>query len=153
MHAQIHVNTNAFLRSFTHAYTHAYIHDASMHSSTLKTKEDAMIYQCKVCRQTFMCTATVELLQQHVDNKHKGKGYKDCFDYTYVAAPHLATVWEGAHRAHAALGTEAKKGFPKDLDIEEFATKEEAYEYIKQKVEYLDDDGISFIDTDHVDSS
>jgi hypothetical protein len=33
---------------------------------------------------------------QHIENKHKGKAYDDCFDYTYVAAPNLATVFKGS---------------------------------------------------------
>eukprot|EP00277_Geminigera_cryophila_P003141 CAMPEP_0179416106 /NCGR_PEP_ID=MMETSP0799-20121207/6609_1 /TAXON_ID=46947 /ORGANISM="Geminigera cryophila, Strain CCMP2564" /LENGTH=142 /DNA_ID=CAMNT_0021188931 /DNA_START=277 /DNA_END=705 /DNA_ORIENTATION=- len=118
-------------------------------NSTLKTKDKDMTYQCKVCKQTFMCTAAIELLIQHIDNKHKGKPYEDCFEYTYVAAPNTATVYQGPHRAHIAFGTESKKGFPKDQDIEEFDTKEEAYEYIKEKVEYInDDESITYVDTD-----
>ena len=106
-----------------------------------------MTYQCKVCKQTFLCTAAIELLEQHIDNKHKGKSYEDCFDYVYVAAPNMAAVYKGSGAAHAAFGTDSKKGYPKDQDIEEFGSKEEAYEYIKEKVDYInDDDAITFVE-------
>ena len=52
-------------------------------------------------------------------------------------------------RSSRSLGSEAKKGFPKDRGIEEFDTKEEAYAYIKEKIEYInDDDEITYVDTD-----
>ena len=63
-----------------------------------------MAYQCKVCKQQFMCTAAIELMEQHVENKHKGKTYEDCFDWIYVAAPNMATVYKGSRAAHAAFG-------------------------------------------------
>ena len=73
-------------------------------SSNLKTKDKDMAYQCKVCKQQFMCTAAIELMEQHVENKHKGKTYEDCFDWIYVAAPNMATVYKGSRAAHAAFG-------------------------------------------------
>ena len=95
-----------------------------------------MTYQCKVCKQTFLCTAALELLEQHIENKHAGKKYEECFNYAYVAAPN-----------QAAFGTEPKKGYPKDQDIEEFDSKEEAYEYIKEKVDYInDDESITYVE-------
>ena len=106
-----------------------------------------MTYQCKVCKQTFMCTAAIELLEQHIDMKHKGKTYPDCFDWVYVAAPNIATVYRGTRAAHAAFGTDTKKGFPKDQGIEEFASKEDAYEYIKEEVEYVNaDEEITYVE-------
>ena len=109
-------------------------------SSTLKTKDKDMTYQCKICKQTFLCTAALELLEQHIDNKHAGKAYDECFNWVYVAAPNMATVYRGSRLAHAAFGTEPKKGYPKDQDIEEFESKEDAFEYIKEKVDYINDD-------------
>jgi len=116
-------------------------------NSTLKTRDKDMTYQCKVCKQTFLCTAALELLEQHIENKHAGKKYEECFNYAYVAAPNQATVYQGAKAAHAAFGTEPKKGYPKDQDIEEFDSKEEAYEYIKEKVDYInDDESITYVE-------
>lgn len=116
-------------------------------SSTLKTKDKDMKYQCKVCKQQFMCTAAIELMEQHIENKHKGKVYEDCFEWIYIAAPNLATVYRGERAAHEAFGTDNKKGFPKDQDIEEFDTKEEAFDYIKEKVEYInDDESITYVE-------
>lgn len=34
---------------------------------------------CKVCRQSFLQTASDALLQTHVDAKHSGKTIADCF--------------------------------------------------------------------------
>ena len=117
------------------------------YSSTLKQKEKDMTYQCKVCKQTFLCTAALELLEQHIENKHKGKAYDDCFDWVYVAAPNLATVYRGSRAAHTAFGTDNKKGYPKDQGIEEFPSKEEAYEYIKSEVDYInDDESITYVE-------
>merc|ERR1712070_856878 len=73
-------------------------------NSNLKSKDKDMAYQCKVCKQQFMCTAAIELMEQHVENKHKGKTYEDCFDWIYVAAPNMATVYKGSRAAHAAFG-------------------------------------------------
>jgi len=39
-------------------------HSMPLNSSTLKTKDKDMTYQCKVCKQTFMCTAAIELFIQ-----------------------------------------------------------------------------------------
>jgi hypothetical protein len=85
--------------------------------------------------------------EEHINNKHAGKTYPNCFDWVYVAAPNLATVYRGTRAAHKAFGTDNKKGFPKDQGIEEFTSKEDAYEYIKEEVEYInDDDAITYVE-------
>ena len=56
-------------------------------------------------------------------------------------------MYRGTRAAHKAFGTDNKKGFPKDQGIEEFTSKEDAYEYIKEEVEYInDDDAITYVE-------
>jgi transcription elongation factor Elf1 len=47
--------------------------------SSLKTNAQATNVVCNICRQSFMCTASAVLLQQHVDSKHSKLTLKDCF--------------------------------------------------------------------------
>ena len=60
---------------------------AKMHSggkSQLKTNEAAKNIKCKICLQTFLCTANPADLKLHSDNKHPKLKFEDCFD---VPAP------------------------------------------------------------------
>jgi len=56
-----------------------------------------------------------------------------------VAIPSLGTVFKGRPVALAALGSDAKKGYPKDSGAVEFGSKEEAVEYIIAEVSYIND--------------
>ncbi|ORX77191.1 DUF1909-domain-containing protein [Anaeromyces robustus] len=47
--------------------------------SQLKINEKAKNIICEVCRTTFLCTVREKALQEHVNNKHAGKTFKDCF--------------------------------------------------------------------------
>ncbi|KAI9090057.1 At2g23090 like protein [Phlyctochytrium arcticum] len=53
--------------------------------SQLKVNESAKNTICGICRQTFLMTVRQKALEEHVENKHAGKTFKDCFP-TYVAA-------------------------------------------------------------------
>mmetsp|Transcript_28239 Transcript_28239/g.44055 ORF Transcript_28239/g.44055 Transcript_28239/m.44055 type:complete len:144 (-) Transcript_28239:97-528(-) len=107
--------------------------------SQLKDKEKAMNIKCKICMQPFMCTQSDGDFQKHIDSKHAGKGFWECFDPTFVAVPNQATVFKGRRLAHEALGTDHKKGYPKDQNIEEFDTKEDAMQHIIDSVDYIND--------------
>mmetsp|Transcript_606 Transcript_606/g.1098 ORF Transcript_606/g.1098 Transcript_606/m.1098 type:complete len:81 (+) Transcript_606:67-309(+) len=52
---------------------------ASGNSSQLASNKKAMTNVCSVCRQSFMCTMSETGLRQHVDNKHSGKSFQECF--------------------------------------------------------------------------
>ncbi|KDQ13628.1 hypothetical protein BOTBODRAFT_33337 [Botryobasidium botryosum FD-172 SS1] len=47
--------------------------------SQIKTNEAAKTIICSTCRQTFLTTTRQPALQQHVDNKHSGKAFSECF--------------------------------------------------------------------------
>ncbi|KAK1862442.1 hypothetical protein I4F81_005016 [Pyropia yezoensis] len=48
--------------------------------SHLLANRAAMSIQCKVCRQTFMCTTSRSLLEDHVARRHESRSYDECFD-------------------------------------------------------------------------
>ncbi|EKX48695.1 hypothetical protein GUITHDRAFT_151660 [Guillardia theta CCMP2712] len=117
-------------------------------ASQLGNNAKAMSIKCKICKQAFMCTQNEQDLMNHVEGKHKGKTYEDCFDPIYVAVPTTATVYKGRKVAYEQLGTDAKKGYPKDSGAAEFETKEAAYEHIMASVSYITDaDSITYIES------
>jgi hypothetical protein len=49
--------------------------------------------------------------------------------------------------AYEAMGTDAKKGYPKDQGIKEFQSKEEAAQYVIDTIEYINDvESITFVE-------
>ena len=48
--------------------------------SQLKVNEQAKSIICKMCRQTFMCTASEKELREHAENKHPKADFSACFD-------------------------------------------------------------------------
>mmetsp|Transcript_65931 Transcript_65931/g.176705 ORF Transcript_65931/g.176705 Transcript_65931/m.176705 type:complete len:109 (-) Transcript_65931:90-416(-) len=100
-----------------------------------------MSIQCAICKQAFMCTQNEQDLMNHVTSKHSGKTFEECFAayVRYVAVPSLATVFKGRALALSALGSDAKKGYPKDCGAVEFSSKEEAIEHIIEEVSYIND--------------
>ncbi|OSX78657.1 hypothetical protein BU14_0103s0001 [Porphyra umbilicalis] len=48
--------------------------------SNLAANRQALSIQCKVCFQTFMCTTSRTLLQDHVERRHDKQTYDECFD-------------------------------------------------------------------------
>jgi len=53
--------------------------------SQLQTNAKASNIICNVCKQTFMCTAKQQTLQEHLDKKHAKLSLNDCFP-DFVAA-------------------------------------------------------------------
>lgn len=47
--------------------------------SQLKSNVAAMNIKCQICMQPFMKTQNEAQLQQHIDGKHHGKGFNECF--------------------------------------------------------------------------
>mmetsp|Transcript_65932 Transcript_65932/g.176707 ORF Transcript_65932/g.176707 Transcript_65932/m.176707 type:complete len:107 (-) Transcript_65932:187-507(-) len=90
--------------------------------SQKEDNEKAMSIQCAICKQAFMCTQNEQDLMNHVTSKHSGKTFEECFAayVRYVAVPSLATVFKGRALALSALGSDAKKGYPKDCGAVEF---------------------------------
>jgi len=84
-------------------------------------------------------------LLNHVKSKHPKNSFEDCFDPVFVAVPNTATVYKGRSAAYAALGTDAKKGYPKDSGVEEFDSKEAAVQHIISTVSYVnDEEGVTY---------
>jgi hypothetical protein len=96
--------------------------------------------------------------------QHSKSTFEECFPtyVRYVAVPSLGTVFKGRNLALTALGSDAKKGYPKDCGavefeyvqpivsslrsarysfrmVYDFRTKEEAVEYIIEEVSYIND--------------
>ena len=47
--------------------------------SQLDAIKNAQTLTCKTCYSSFMCTATQGVLQQHIDAKHSGATFAQCF--------------------------------------------------------------------------
>ncbi|KAK9867826.1 hypothetical protein WJX84_007605 [Apatococcus fuscideae] len=47
--------------------------------SQLKQNEAARSIQCQICRQTFLCTATLQKLKEHHESKHSKVAIEQCF--------------------------------------------------------------------------
>ena len=52
---------------------------SSAHSQ-LKVNAAAQTIVCKMCRQTFMCTASDKELHEHAENRHPKADFSACFD-------------------------------------------------------------------------
>ena len=52
---------------------------SSAHSQ-LKVNAAAQTIVCKMCRQTFMCTASDKELHEHAENRHPKAEFSACFD-------------------------------------------------------------------------
>mmetsp|Transcript_63017 Transcript_63017/g.149378 ORF Transcript_63017/g.149378 Transcript_63017/m.149378 type:complete len:144 (-) Transcript_63017:230-661(-) len=117
-------------------------------NSQLADKGKAMTIKCKICMQPFMCTQSEQDLMNHVTGKHVKNTWEDCFDPVYVAAPQIATVYKSKVKAYEGLGvTDQKKGYPKDAQIEEFGSREEAEDYIIETVDYINDkESITYVE-------
>lgn len=51
-------------------------------NSQLKVNQSAMNVMCKICRQPFLLTIKRKALEAHLESKHAGKQFADCFpDY------------------------------------------------------------------------
>ena len=48
--------------------------------SQLKSNAAAKNIMCKMCRQTFMCTASEKELREHAENRHPKAEFSACFD-------------------------------------------------------------------------
>lgn len=53
--------------------------DQKTAKSQKKANEQACDIQCQVCKSTFLKTTKTPALQQHAENKHSNKEFKDCF--------------------------------------------------------------------------
>ncbi|KAJ3119429.1 hypothetical protein HK098_005504 [Nowakowskiella sp. JEL0407] len=47
--------------------------------SQLKQNEAAKSVQCNICKQTWLTTVRQKALEEHLENKHAGKEFADCF--------------------------------------------------------------------------
>jgi transcription elongation factor Elf1 len=52
---------------------------ANGNSSQLAANASAATTVCKICRQSFICTAKPVVLQSHVDSKHAKNTFAECF--------------------------------------------------------------------------
>ncbi|KAK9832924.1 hypothetical protein WJX74_001848 [Apatococcus lobatus] len=50
-------------------------------NSQLKQNEAARSIQCQICRQTFLCTATLQKLKEHHESKHSKVALTACFPH------------------------------------------------------------------------
>lgn len=48
-------------------------------NSTVKDAPKNLNVICKVCRQTFMCTTSPQILKEHHEKKHAKNSYEECF--------------------------------------------------------------------------
>jgi ribosomal protein L9 len=48
--------------------------------SQLKSNQAALTIQCKVCKQSFMCVSSQEVLRRHAENRHPKLEFSQCFD-------------------------------------------------------------------------
>lgn len=83
------------------------------------------------------------MLFMHVELKelspqHPKSTFEECFpdQVKFVAVPNKAVVYKGRSVAYAALGSDSKKGYPKDSGAVEFSSKEEAIAHIMAEVRH-----------------
>uniref|UniRef100_A0A6U4UFZ4 Uncharacterized protein n=1 Tax=Hemiselmis andersenii TaxID=464988 RepID=A0A6U4UFZ4_HEMAN len=115
--------------------------------SQMADNAKSMSIKCTICKQAFMCTQGEQDLQTHVTSKHPKSTFEDCFPdmVKYVAVPNQGVVFKGKALALSALGSDAKKGYPKDCGAVEFQTKEEAIAHVIAEVSYInDEEGVEY---------
>ena len=115
--------------------------------SQLENNAKSLSIKCTICKQAFMCTQGEGDLQSHVTSKHAKNTFEECFpEYIkYVAVPTQGVVFKGKALALSALGSDAKKGYPKDSGAVEFSTKEEAIAHVIAEVSYInDEEGVEY---------